>query len=75
MTPQQPVEEKVDSYMLAISITTSQDAHKWLVLQVYLELNKVHCCLATRPEVESFRDQDFVLPEVEGLRVQSFEAS
>ena len=31
---------------------------------------KDHCYLATRPEVEDFRDQGFVLPEVESLRVR-----
>ena len=31
--------------------------------------------LATKPEAEGFRDQDFLLPEVESLRVQSFVAS
>ena len=31
---------------------------------------KVHCYLATKPEVEGFRD----LPEVQSLRVQSFVA-
>ena len=36
---------------------------------------KVHCYLATRPEIEGFRDLGFVLPEVESLRVQSFVAS
>ena len=35
----------------------------------------VYCYLATRPQVEDFRDQDFVLPEVRNLRVQSFVAS
>ena len=32
---------------------------------------KVNCYLATKPEVEGFRDQCFVLPEVESLRVKS----
>jgi len=34
---------------------------------------KVHCYLATtgKPEVEGFRDQGFVLPEVESLRVKN----
>ena len=36
---------------------------------------KVHCYLATRPEVKGFRDQGFVLPGVESIRVQSFVAS
>ena len=31
----------------------------------------IFCYLATKPEVEGFRDQGFVLPEVESLRVQS----
>ena len=31
---------------------------------------KVNCYLATKPEVEGFRDQCFVLPEVESLRVR-----
>ena len=32
---------------------------------------KIHCYLATKSEVEGFRDQSFVLPEVESLRVHS----
>ena len=32
---------------------------------------KVNCYLATKPEVEGFRDQCFVLPEVESLGVKS----
>ena len=32
---------------------------------------KVNCYLATKPEVEGFRDQCFVLPDVESLRVKS----
>jgi len=32
-----------------------------------LKENKVHCYFATRPEVEGFRDQGFVLPKVESL--------
>ena len=33
---------------------------------------KVNCYLATKPEVEGFRDQCFVLPEViKSLRVKS----
>ena len=31
---------------------------------------KVNRYLATKPEVEAFRDQGFVLPEVESLRIQ-----
>ena len=60
-----------------MSITAPQDAHTRLVLQwlkhlsSVLYVGKVHCYLATKPEVENFRDQGFVLPEVEGLRVQS----
>ena len=49
-----------------------------LVLQVYLDptlsspnKNSVLDYLATKPEVEGFRDQGVVLPEVEILRVQS----
>ena len=34
-------------------------------------IGKIHCYLATKPEVEGFRDQKSVLPEVESLRVQS----
>ena len=34
-------------------------------------VGKIHCYLATKPEVEGFRDQKSVLPEVESLRVQS----
>ena len=33
-------------------------------------MNIVHCYLAIKPEVEGFRDQGFVLPEL-SLRVQS----
>ena len=40
-------------------------------VQCYTQV-KVHCYLATKPEVESFRDQGFVL---ESFRVQSFVAS
>ena len=32
-----------------------------------LYVGKNHCYLATKPEVEGFRDQGFVLPEVESL--------
>ena len=32
---------------------------------------KVQCYLATRPEVEGFRDQCFVLSEAESLGVQN----
>ena len=50
------------------TITSPQDAHTRLVLQVCLGSItfgfsvKVHCYLATRPEVhvEVFRDQEFV---------------
>ena len=40
-------------------------------LSSLLYVGKVHCYLATKPEMENFRDQGFVLSEVEGLRVQS----
>ena len=60
------------------SITTPQGAHTRLVLQVYLDStlsspnkNSLLDYLATKPEVEGFRDQGVVLPEVESLRVQS----
>ena len=36
-----------------------------------LYIGKIHCYLATKPEVEGFRDQGFVLPEVESLGVHS----
>ena len=45
---------------------------QWLKhLSSVLYVGKVHCYLATKPEMENFRDQGFVLPEVEGLGVQS----
>ena len=37
--------------------------------------NKVQCYLATRPEVEGFIHQGFVLPKVKSLTVLSFVAS
>ena len=38
-----------------------------------LYIGKIHCYLATKPELEGFRDQGFVLPEVESLGVQSLQ--
>ena len=45
------------------SITAPQDAHNGLVLQVYVGSNtlRAYCHLATRPEVEGFRNQAFVV--------------
>ena len=48
-------------------------AAAWLE-QFGVQCLKVNCYLATNPKVEGFRDQGFVLPEVESLRVQSFVA-
>ena len=41
-------------------------------VQCYTQV-KVHRYLATKSEVEGFRDQGFVLPEVESLRVKSLQ--
>ena len=67
-------------FLILSSITAPQDAHKRLVLQVYLGLNtlefsaihrsfvsrlQVHCYLANWPEVEGgSKDQGFVLPNL-----------
>ena len=53
-------------YSSLSKVTAPQDAHRRLVLQVYLGSWLGHfrvqlCYLATRPEVEGFRDQDFAL--------------
>ena len=67
------------------SITTPHDAHRRC--RFYLKSNtsslvvkaslgkQSSLLLSTRSEVESFRHQGFVLPEIESLRVQSFMAS
>ena len=55
-------------FIFQASITAPQDAHTRLVLQVYLGLNTLESSAihrykftATKPEVEGFRDQGFVL--------------
>ena len=58
---------KCKLYIFELNITAPQDAHTRLVLQVYLGSNTLE--FTTKPEVEGFRDQGFVLPEVESLRV------